>query len=181
MSVSCIASRTDLNSLISFFRFPLFIGKHNRCSCGNLIVHVKNDDDCQPRSPRHQAVFNRLYRHRLTKELHHRKLAVEQIEKEARECTYIPLTNNVRREVESTSSLTSIAHREQRIEQAREQFNQGKMCIECLKEVEISTGTFILGEDVRNIFARDLISSCCQIMYVPSLTLHVLVIPAPRQ
>jgi len=122
--------------------------KHNRCSCGCLIVHVRSDEDGRPLSPRHQTVFNRLYRHRLAKELHHRKLAAEHIEKEARGYIYIPLTNNVRRELQSTSSLSGIAHRERRIEMAREQFNRGRMCVECLKKVEIGTGTFVLDEEV---------------------------------
>jgi hypothetical protein len=99
-------------------------------------------------SPNHQTVFNRLYRYRLTKELKHRKLAAEQIEKEARECTYIPLTNNVREELKSTASLSSIAHREQRVEEAREQFLQGNMCVECLRNVEISTGAIALDDEV---------------------------------
>lgn len=157
----------------------MFIGKHNRCSCGSLIVHVKSDDDSQPRSPRHQTVFNRLYRHRLTKELHHRKLAVEQIGKEVRECTYIPLTNNLRREAKSTSSLSSIAHREQRIEKAREQFNQGVICLDCLKKVEISTGTFIIGEEVSYIVSWDNLFSDHYVCLVANL--HVSVVLASRQ
>ena len=124
-------------------------GTRNRCSCGSLIVHVRNDDEGRPTSPRHQTVFNRLYRHRLTKELRHRKLAAEQIEKEARKCTYVPLTNNIRRELRSTSSLSGISHRESRVEMAREEFNQGKMCVECLKKVELGTGTYVLDGEVR--------------------------------
>jgi hypothetical protein len=89
-----------------------------------------------------------LYRHRLTKELHHRKLAAEQIQKEARECTYIPFTNHVRQKLTSTSSLSGIAHRERTIEIARERFNQGNMCVECLKNVEISTGTYVLNDEI---------------------------------
>lgn len=143
--------QTHVLSQAHLFFFSLYIssGKPNRCSCGSLIVHVKNDEEGRPRSPRHQIVFNRLYRHRLTKELHHRSLAAEQIEKEARECTYIPITNSVREEVKSTSSLSSIAHRESRVELAREQFNQGKMCVECLKKVEIGTGAVVLDDEVR--------------------------------
>ena len=124
------------------------VGKPTRCSCGNLIVHIQHDESGRTLSPRQHTVFNRLYRHRLTQELHHRKLAAEQIEKEARECTYIPITNNVRQELMSTSSLSGIAHRERTIEMARERFNQGTMCVECLKKVEISTGTFILDDEV---------------------------------
>ncbi len=135
-------------SHISCWHFFCVVGKPTRCSCGNLIVHIQQDENGRPLSPRNHTVFNRLYRHRLTKELHHRKLAAEQIQKEARECTYIPFTNHVRQKLTSTSSLSGIAHRERTIEIARERFNQGNMCVECPKNVEISTGTYVLNDEV---------------------------------
>lgn len=70
-------------------------------------------------------------------------MAAEQIEKEARECTWMPLTNPPM----STSSLNSLAQREQLVEEAREKFGQGKICVECLKKVEISTGAHVLVDD----------------------------------
>lgn len=123
----------------------------NRCTCGSLIVHVKSTEEGRQTTPRHQSVFNRLYRHRVIRERHLRKLAAEQIAKEARECTYIPLTTSVRGEISSTSSssMGSIAHRERVVEKAREQFQEGKMCVECLKKVEVSTGAVALDDEVR--------------------------------
>lgn len=165
-----------VRSLYSLLLFTIIylLGKQNRCSCGNLIVHVRQNEDGRALSPRHQTVFNRLYRHRLTKELHYRKLAAKQIEKEARECTYIPITNRGLQEVKSTSSLSIIAHRERTIEMARERFNQGNMCVECLKKIELSTGTFLLDDEVSSKWHSNGRYHFMDISCESSLTIHVL-------
>ena len=120
------------------------------CSCGKVIAHAKADKASE--TDKSQSVFDRLNQGRVTKEMNQRKLAAKQIEKEARDCTYIPLTNSVRRQMKGTSSLGNMVARERRVENARQQFNAGKICVECLKKVEIGTGTYLL-EDVVSSFA----------------------------
>jgi hypothetical protein len=88
------------------------------------------------------------------RELNRRELATKVVENEARESTFIPLTKNVRRQMDESSSLSSMAHRELHVEKAREQFKGGTVCVDCLKKVEIGTGTNLLETMVRILFVE---------------------------
>jgi hypothetical protein len=103
-----------------------------------------------PRSPRHQSVFDRVYRDRAKKEIRRRELAIKLFENEAR--TYMPVTNNVRRQMNESSSLSSIGNWERRVEKAREQCKEGKICVECLKKADIGTGTYLMEAIIVRVF-----------------------------
>jgi hypothetical protein len=89
-------------------------------------------------------VHERLYNSRITKELNFRKLASKLIEEEAKDYTYMPRTNNVVKATNMASSDGSLTHRERKIEGARKEFEDGNLCVDCFKQIEISTGSFNL-------------------------------------
>jgi 7-keto-8-aminopelargonate synthetase-like enzyme len=76
----------------------------------------------------------------MKKQIRRRELATQQVENEAQASTYMPVTNNLRRQENESSSLSIIVNRENRAEKAREQFKEGKICVDCLKKVEIGAG-----------------------------------------
>lgn len=98
-----------------------------------------------------QTVFERLYNNNREKEERRRRLAAEVVGVELRECTYMPVINSAEGGMLSSASyhsISTISHREIKVERIKEKYLQGEICDGCFKGMEIGTGTFYIEDFV---------------------------------
>jgi hypothetical protein len=90
----------------------------------------------------------------MKKQIRRRELATKLVENEAHESTYMPVTNNLRQQKNESSSLSSILNGESRAERAREQFEEGKIWVNCLKNAEMGAGAYLMEAKVSMFVAH---------------------------